>query len=214
MESKIARIPTIINDTYFLENSPIGRNYDCTDIRPYYHIAEELWIVPIIGVDLYNELLSQVVKNEVTELNATLLIRIYPLLSFAVTYEALPFIGYHLSQIGISRGHSENSEPVSVKDMNYISQTLRGTIESMKKCLKEFLEQNKELYPLYRGEEDCTCEAKETKIDPFIYNFYFNGGGMGKYDWQRYMYEQLRQTKKPNPYSQTYTTRRQCIELN
>lgn len=211
--AEIVQVPCIINDAYFLDNCPIGRNFDCTDIRPYYHICEELWIVPIIGIPLYQELLQQVNDNDVTPENSTLLLKIYPLLSFAICYEALPALMYHFSEVGVTLGASEFSRSVNITDANYISKSLRSTIESMKKCLKQFLEEYKDLYPLYTPEDDCPCNGKDD-IDPFVYEFFFNGGTMNRYDWNDYLYSKMLQKRKPNPYAQLYKPNKCRIDIN
>ena len=119
--ANIVEVQTLITEEYFKTYSPIPDNYNIKEIKPYFHVAEKLWIEPIIGMPLYEELLDEVEKDEVTPENATLLLNIYPLLAFAITYESLPFVGYHLSQVGITKGKSEISEPVSINDVNYIS---------------------------------------------------------------------------------------------
>ena len=106
--AEIVRDWTLINDAYFKSFSPLPFNYNLEEIRPYYKVAEELWVVPIIGVALYNELIQQVNENNVTELNSTLLLKIYAYEAIAITYEALPFVSYHISEIGISKGKSDN----------------------------------------------------------------------------------------------------------
>ena len=148
----IVEVQTLITEEYFKTYSPISDNYNIKDIKPYFHVAEKLWIEPIIGTPLYEELLDEVEKDEVTPENATLLLNIYPLLAFAIVYESLPFVGYHLSQVGITKGKSENSEPVSINDVNYISTQLRNQCETMKMLLKKFLDEHAEHYPLYYAE--------------------------------------------------------------
>ena len=157
----IVEVQTLITEDYFKTYSPIPDNYNIKEIKPYFHVAEKLWIEPIIGMPLYEELLDEVEKDEVTPENATLLLNIYPLLAFAITYESLPFVGYHLSQVGITKGKSEISEPVSINDVNYISTQLRNQCETMKKLLKKFLDENAEHYPLYYADNNAECNCDD-----------------------------------------------------
>ena len=208
----IVEVQTLITEEYFKTYSPISDNYNIKDIKPYFHVAEKLWIEPIIGTPLYEELLDEVEKNEVTPENATLLLNIYPLLAFAITYESLPFVGYHLSQVGITKGKSENSEPVSINDVNYISTQLRNQCETMKKLLKKFLDENAEHYPLYYADNtvDCNCD-NDCEWD-WIYHYYTDGT-YDKYQWQRNVAEHRMRKFKPNSYNQLYTTRRYKMNL-
>lgn len=208
----IVEVQTLITEEYFKTYSPISDNYNIKDIKPYFHVAEKLWIEPIIGMPLYEELLDEVEKDEVTPENATLLLNIYPLLAFAITYESLPFVGYHLSQVGITKGKSENSEPVSINDVNYISTQLRNQCETMKKLLKKFLDENAEHYPLYYADNtvDCNCD-NDCEWD-WIYHYYTDGT-YDKYAWQRSVAEHRMRKFKPKSYNQLYTTRRYKMNL-
>ena len=210
----IVEVQTLITEDYFKTYSPISDNYNIKDIKPYFHVAEKLWIEPIIGTPLYEELLDEVEKNEVTSENATLLLNIYPLLAFAIVYESLPFVGYHLSQVGITKGKSENSEPVSINDVNYISTQLRNQCETMKMLLKKFLDEHAEHYPLYYADNtvECKCECDDECGWDWIYHYYTDGT-YDKYQWQRSVAEHRMRKFKPNSYNQLYTTRRYNMNL-
>ena len=210
----IVEVQTLITEEYFKTYSPISDNYNIKDIKPYFHVAEKLWIEPIIGTPLYEELLGEVEKNEVTPENATLLLNIYPLLAFAIVYESLPFVGYHLSQVGITKGKSENSEPVSINDVNYISTQLRNQCETMKMLLKKFLDEHAEHYPLYYADNtvECKCECDDECGWDWIYHYYMDGT-YDKYAWQRSVAEHRMRKFKPKSYNQLYTTRRYKMNL-
>ena len=208
----IVEVQTLITEDYFKAYSPIPDNYNIKEIKPYFHVAEKLWIEPIIGMPLYEELLDEVEKNEVTPENATLLLNIYPLLAFAITYESLPFVGYHLSQVGITKGKSEISEPVSINDVNYISTQLRNQCETMKKLLKKFLDENAEHYPLYYADNTVECNCDNDCEWDWIYHYYTDGT-YDKYQWQRNVAEHRMRKFKPNSYNQLYSTRRYKMNL-
>ena len=210
--ANIVEVQTLITEEYFKTYSPIPDNYNIKEIKPYFHVAEKLWIEPIIGMPLYEELLDEVEKDEVTPENATLLLNIYPLLAFAITYESLPFVGYHLSQVGITKGKSEISEPVSINDVNYISTQLRNQCETMKKLLKKFLDENAEHYPLYYADDNAECNCDDECGWDWIYHYYTDGT-YDKYQWQRSVAEHRMRKFKPNSYNQLYTTRRYNMNL-
>ena len=50
----------IINKKYFAEYSPIGKNYDYSEIMLYVPVATEIWLRPLIGSDLLDEIEEQV----------------------------------------------------------------------------------------------------------------------------------------------------------
>ena len=210
--AEIVEVQTLITEEYFKTYSPISDNYNIKDIKPYFHVAEKLWIEPIVGTPLYEELLDEVEKDEVTPEHATLLLNIYPLLSFAIVYESLPFVSYHLSQVGITKGKSENSDSVSIKDVNYISTQLRNQCETMKMLLKKFLDEHAEHYPLYYAADNVECNCDDECGWDWIYAYY-SDGTYDKYAWQRAVSEHRMKKFKPQSYNQLYSTRRQCTSL-
>ena len=73
----------LINDKWLKEFSPIPLNYNTKELQNYVKLAESIWIEPIIGSDLYEELLDQVANNTLTDTNSTALVEaIYPYLAF------------------------------------------------------------------------------------------------------------------------------------
>lgn len=202
-------LPTLINEEYFKQYSPIPENYNIKEIKPFFKVAEQLWVLPLLGQALYDELLEQVCANEITPENSTLLLVIYPYLSFAICYEALPFISYHFSQVGVTKGKSDNSDSVSINDVNFISTQLRNQVETMKGQLKKFLDEHSDVYPLYKPAD---CGVCDTVCDDcsWIADYY----GSGRYDWKyfRALYEANR--NRPNPRLQVYTTRRINIDID
>ena len=90
-QSEVVRPWSLINEKYFKAYCPVPANFNMQEILPFFSVAEELWVIDVLGVPLYNELLQQVNENQVTELNSTLLLKVYPYESFAICYGKLCF---------------------------------------------------------------------------------------------------------------------------
>lgn len=176
----------IINEKWLKEYSPIPLNYNMKELHNYIKLAETIWLVPIIGNEFYEELLEQVAENTLTEENSTALVEaIYPYLGFSIAYEALPFIWGHISEVGITKGKSENSDSLDLKDMTYISQHLRTQVEARKDYCKKWLCEHYQSFPNLNV---CACECSCCCNDAAKLN-------------------------KPNPYKQLYTTNRRCTDI-
>ena len=154
----VIREKVLINSEYLKEYSPIPLNYNLSEINPYVKVSELLYIVPIIGEPLYEELIEQVATSAVTPENSTLLLQIYPALAIGVCYEALPFLWSHVSEIGITKGHSDNSDSIDLKDLNYVSQHLKAQLQARLGNLEKFLKSHYESYPLYVVIDDCCID--------------------------------------------------------
>ena len=204
MENNIVKPWVLINEAYFKEYSPIPNNYNISDIEPYFKVAEKIWVEPVIGTPLYEELLEQVNTNTLTEENSTLLLVLYPYLSFAIVFECLPFLSYHISEVGITKGKSDNSDSVSINDVNYINTHIRSQVEVMKTQLKKFLDDRSDNFPLYKPDNcDCTNECDDCQ---WIIDFY--GGGYKNHNWQYFWNK-----NKPQTRLQCFSTPRKPIDL-
>lgn len=211
--AELVKLPTLITLDYLAQFSPLPSNYNFSEVEPYIHISEKLTIEPIIGTPLYEELLEQVEKDEVTPENATLLLQIYPLLGFDCVYNALPFLSYNVSQVGITKGKSEWSDSVDTKDVNYISNHLKSQIEVMKSLLKKFLDEHSDSFPLYRPDDSCECECDESVCSECDWIYQYYNGGYDVYEWQRAIAEHRMKKFKPNAFQQLYSTRRRNVSL-
>lgn len=145
----------LINDEYLKVYSPIPLNYNLDEVRPYVKVSELLYIEPILGEPLYEELIEQVASGDITEVNSTLLLQIYPALAIGTAFEALPFIWSHMSEVGITKGHSDNSDSIDLKDLNYLSQHLKAQLQARLDNLEYFLKTHLDSYPLYVVVDDC-----------------------------------------------------------
>lgn len=152
---------TLFNEEYLKEYSLLPLNFDVKEIWNFIPLTEQLHIVPVIGQALYEELLDQVEKNEVTPANASLLLEIYPFEGLALMEVCMPYLAIHVSEIGLTLGKSENSESVGIEDINYLTNYVRSQMEPLKSKLISFLKNNKDLYPLYK-DTDYNCKPTKT----------------------------------------------------
>ena len=141
----------IINEKYLKEYSPIPLNYDLTELRNYIGVAEKIWVVPVLGQDLYDEIQSQVDENKLSDENSTLLTEggLWQYLAFATCLEGLAFIWANFSEVGITLGKSDNSESVNLKDITYIEANLRRQVEVLKDSLIKWLNSHLDSFPKY-----------------------------------------------------------------
>ena len=123
----------LINSKWLKEFSIYPLNYNTKELENYIKLAEAIWIEPVIGHDWYEELLSQVKTNSLTEENSTALVEaIWPYLGFAVAYEALPMTWASVTELGVVKGHSDNSESLTMKDLTLVQQHIRSQVEARK----------------------------------------------------------------------------------
>ena len=160
-------------------------NYNLKELHNYIKLAETIWLEPIIGNDYYEELLQQVKDNTLTDENSTALVEaIWPYLGFAVALESLPVMWAHISEVGITKGKSDNSDSLDLKDMTYFQNHLRAQVEARKDYCKKWLCERIDSFPLV----DCCCCGCSCCNNNAKLN-------------------------KPNPYQQLYSPPRKCVRL-
>lgn len=145
---------------------PNPSNYDFSEIMNYVDVAEKIWLVPVIGIDFYEELVDQVSRNDVSDVNSTFLVEaVYPYLGFAVCYEALPMTWARVSEVGIVKGKSDNADSISLKDMTYVQNHIRNQVEVRKEFLIKWLMSHAEYYPLiWNCDCECSCRMNDRKV--------------------------------------------------
>lgn len=163
----------LINSKWLKEFSVIPLNYNTKEVENFVKLAEQVWLVDLIGRDWYEELLDQVKDNNLTPENSTALVEaIYPYLAMCVCYEALPSLLYHVSEVSITKGHSDTSEAISLKEMTYYEQFIRRQLEARKEYCKKWICEHSDYYPLAdfcACNCDCCCNKKSKLLSPNKY---------------------------------------------
>lgn len=157
----------LMNKEYLKEYSLLPINFNTDEIWNFIPLAEQLHIVPIIGQEMYNELLDQVENNAVTPENASLLLQIYPFEGLAIMEVSMPYIAFHITEVGITKGSSENSDSVTTNDINYLTNYVRSQMVPYKERLIEFISQNSELYPNIKIEKKCEKQTTNGRVYGF-----------------------------------------------
>ncbi len=154
----------IINKTLLAKYSPLPVNYNYDEIFNYVPIAQEIWIRPLIGDDLLDELEEQVENDSISPENATLMTDGFLLqyLAYATCYEGLAFIYANFSEVGITTARTDASESISLKSLTYIESHLRRQVEFLKDSVKKWLCEHSESFPL-ADVCACGCGACEGK---------------------------------------------------
>lgn len=157
----------IINEKYFKQYSPIPVNFSMAEIKNYIPVAEKVWLIPLIGYDLYDQIDYEVSRNQVSENIATLLTEggLWQYLSFATVYEALPILWSRFSEIGITKGKADNADSLTLKDMTYVQNHIRNQVEVLKEQLKKWLCEHYQYYPLL---DVCGCNCNCCKSAEMI----------------------------------------------
>ena len=60
----------------------------------------------------------------------------------------------HISEVGVTKGKSDNSDSLDLKDMTWVTQHLRNQVEVLKDQLKKWICEHADYYP---NLDVCSC---------------------------------------------------------
>lgn len=148
----------IISEELLKLYSPLSKNVDVDKVYPFLHLAQQYYLEDILGISLLEELQYQVSNDCLTEENKALLLKCAPVLANYATYLALRSLTYSVTEKSIVLEHSENSNPISEKELGEFILSLKEICEMHKEVLIKYLCRCALTYPLWRPLEDCHCE--------------------------------------------------------
>lgn len=162
----------LISRDALLQFSALSRNISDERIFPFVGLAQELHLKPILGIRLYQQLQEEVASGEIKPQNRALLLKIAPFLANDTHYLALRSLAYHSDEQGMTKHSSENSTPITEKELGQYRLELMGIVEECKKLLIDFLCDCREAYEWAPSEEiECLCKKRNVEhgTDGLIY---------------------------------------------
>ena len=143
----------------------ISSSVDESLLEPFIGIGEEMNIHPILGVALTSELINQIDENNLSTNNEILVNDFILQASAWCTFlEASTFLTYKTEAKGIVKKSSDNSQPIDRQEFNAFRQSIQDKAVFYKNRLIRHLEENRELYPLYRPNGSIKSLSNSTGI--------------------------------------------------
>ena len=141
--------------------SPISKNVGIDRVYPFIHLAQPYYITPILGQPLTEELQIQIENNTLTQENKALILKIAMPLAMWTSYLATRSLGYSMTQKGITKEKSENSEAINEKEMAEYILSLKNQAEMAQELLIAYLCNCRDLYPNWKPQVECNCNKYE-----------------------------------------------------
>lgn len=141
--------------------SPISKNVGVDKVFPFVHLAQPYYITPILGMPLTQQLQDEIDNDNLSEENKALIIKIAMPLAMWTSYLAVRGLGYTMSEKGLTKEHSENSESLNSTEMGQYILSLKNQAEMAQELLIRYLCKCRELYPLWMPSNECNCSQYE-----------------------------------------------------
>jgi hypothetical protein len=152
--------PLFISPEDLVKRTAINGNVDRDQMIQFIKIAQDIHVQALLGTALYNRLKTDVLNNTLAGNYQTLLEDYVQdvLVHYSMT-EILPFLAYKVSNGGVFKKQSENSEGIEKSELEYLIQRERDIAEHYGRRLVSYLtfygsltpeyyeNQNGEMYP-------------------------------------------------------------------
>ena len=146
----MSNIASFIHPNEVIATAYIDENVDSKYISNAIQIAQDLYILPMVGTGIFNELKTQVVAGTVSTDNDTLLSSyIQPCLKYYVLFELIEPLTFKFTNKSIMKKNSENSQPISDGELQRLKDKFKNIAEYYAEKLRLYLVQNEASYPLY-----------------------------------------------------------------
>lgn len=139
-----------ISEQALKDSSIINENVDMKLLLPTIKLAQEKYILPILGTALYNELKAQITNSTLTVLNETLLDDyIQPCLIWWIMAESPMPLTYKFMNKSVATRSSENANAASLNDLLKLEERFKDNAQWYSQRVANYLLENSTIYPLY-----------------------------------------------------------------
>lgn len=150
-----------ISEAVLIDNSIINENISYTQIRPTIIKAQEMYIQPITGSDLYKDLASKIIAGTITGNNQILLEDyIQPALIQWILVELPYVLAFKYMNKNMVRRSSTESSSMNMEEMRMAMDKLKNDAEWYSERVTKYLQENENLFPLFMN--------PSSKIDTII----------------------------------------------
>ena len=151
--------PLFINRTDLARNSIIDGNVDTSKFLYFISMAQTIHIQQFLGTELYEEFEGMVTAGTLTELlnpnHYTLMIDyIQPMLIWYAQVDYIPFASYSIKNSGVTKHRSENSEPATKEELDYLVAKAREFAEWYSRRFVDYMNFNQATFPKYYSNSD------------------------------------------------------------
>ena len=176
---------TIVTTEQLKQLSSLSQNIDPELLQPHLLIAQQLYVAPVLGTALYDDIVKRFDNQTLTGDSLNLYEEfIVPAIGFGAWFSASPFLAYKTTRAGIQTQSASDGANVALTPEELSLYIAR--VENLKdfycQRLNQFLiKDNYNNYPLFRGDDTPIESSKGGAL-------YLGFGHRGRCDQDSWMY--------------------------
>lgn len=154
----------IVTESYLKSITPMSLNVDMKDLTPHIIPAQDLYVQPLLGTNLYNQILDVFVSGGTAE-ELTLLDLVKPIAANYTLDLAIPFLTWQIRNKGPQSQFGDYSNSINLDEFSYLRNEIKNRGEFYSQRVISYLHTNGSLFPLYE-------ETPNTDIQPITNTTY------------------------------------------
>ena len=140
----------IVSANYIKKTTVINDNVDDKLIEGAINDVQLLYMRPLLGTRLYDQILSQIGSSSVSANNQTLInTYLAPCMKYYVLAECAHIFNYQFWNKGIMTSSSDNAQPVDFSTVKFVMDEYRNKAEKLARIATDYLRYNSSTYTLY-----------------------------------------------------------------
>lgn len=166
-----------ISTEYLFKYTILDDNIDPDLLNKFIIQAQDLNIQQVIGNTLYVKLMTDIVNTGSPSGYYLTLLTDYIQRCQAewTVYHVFPFINYRLTNKAVSEKNSDNSNPTTLENIQWLREQVRSTAEFYSTRIREFIVNNQTQFPEYFNPDQNLLSIKPR------WNNYFGGIYLNRY---------------------------------
>lgn len=145
---------------YLKKVSVINDNTDNKILVPTIKLVQDMYLKPLLGTDLFNEIKNQIIADNVSSDNQTLLDDyIGHIIHYYTLYESTPLFKYRYMNRGLMVNNAENSTSADLSEVKFMMDNWKNKAmwfgERMIKFIKRVNGNDPSKYSAYNDNMDC-----------------------------------------------------------
>ena len=160
----------------------ISNTLDVDLLQPHLLISQQLYVQPVLGDALYNDIVNRYDNNTIT--GDTLVLYdeyIVPAIAYSAWFSAAPFLAYKTNRSGIQTQGSPDNVAVNPEELSLYIARVEHLMNFYNSRMQKYLDDNYTKFPLYRS-----ADSQEVSKGGGIYLGYksLRGCNNDNYGWQ------------------------------
>lgn len=158
----------LITEQEFKDICPVSANTSAGTIIKKILDAQEQYLKPTLGCDLYNEIIAQKITPPMSVNNIELLTYYKPALAWWTLYLYLPWNWASIREQGAVTKAGEYAQTISLNDLTYLRGEALSSATNYRIILQQYLCTNSSLFPLYKHCGCCSANSSTTSTNIFF----------------------------------------------